>query len=160
MMADCLGLKTIVLPSNATNTEPRRRHAGHRRGQGIAEVAAIAVILIPFALAIVDIGALILSGIVCTDLAKQAARAAANSASQSEAQGAVSDVLSKTQVSNSFQSFNLQLTRFDNTAGGVVTVTCTVTVTLPVAVPILGVGPTVPLQTQHSEPIVGIKSSS
>jgi len=141
-------------------TRSQVKSRGRRRGQGIAEVAAASLILIPFALAIVDLGALLLSGITCTDLAKQASRAAANSANQSEAQGAVADVLAKSQVASSFQAFNLKLSRFDNTAGGVATVTCTVTVSLPVAVPLLGVGPKFPLQTQHSEPIVGIKTSS
>jgi len=137
----------------------RNRHQ-HRKGfgQGIAETLAGAIILIPIVLSCIDLAVLVFSGEICSDLAKQAARAAANAPGSAPAQAAVTNIQTNYKSTVTLKSMKLTMVKYDNTSDGVVTVSCAVTIILPVSIPFLGVGPDVPIQTQHTEPIVGIAS--
>jgi len=135
---------------------PITRRRKQLNGQALIEMVAGSVVLIPITLALVDLAMLAIGGNVCAELAKQAARAAANTSSASDAAAAVELVGSKFPESRTFNNLSLTVTRYDNSADGVTTVVCSVTVLLPVAVPMLNVGPLIPISIQASQPIVGI----
>ena len=138
------------------NRNRRRYRSGF--GQGIAETLAGAIILIPIVLSCIDLAVLVFSGEICSDLAKQAARAAANAPGSAPAQAAVTNIQTNFHSPVTLKSMQLSIVKYDNTSDGVVTVSCSVIIILPVSIPFLGVGPNVPIQTQHTEPIVGIAS--
>jgi hypothetical protein len=101
-----------------------------------------------------------LGGELCTELAKQSARAAANAPNMQSAQAAVNDTVNNYKSPVAFQSLNLTLQRYDNTSDGILTVTCSANLSLLVPIPFIGVGVKIPIQAQHSEPIVGIAPPS
>lgn len=127
-----------------------------RRGQSLIEVMVGGLILVPLVLAVIDMSVVAIGGELVGRLCKEGARAAANASNAAGANSAVADVASTFQPSGSFQGMNLTITNYDGTYDGRVTVVCNVTVVLPVSVPLLGIGPTVPVASQFSEAIVGI----
>jgi len=143
-----------------SNLRRKRLKTRSFKGQCVIELVLCGLVLVPVALGLVDLSVLIIGGQLSGDLAKQAARAASVAASLNAAQAAVAAVQTNYHASNTFQSLNLQLLRFDNTAAGIVSVSCSVSVVLPASIPMLNIGPNVSIQTQHSEPIVGIVPSS
>ena len=127
-----------------------------QKGQSLIEVLIGGLILIPIALAVIDLSVLVIGGQICNDLAKQASRAASIASSSAGATAAIADVQSKFQTSSTFQSLSLKMLKYDATSDGIVSVGCSVTVVLPISIPVFNVGPNVPIQTQHTTPIVGI----
>lgn len=140
-----------IFSLESSNPKERRKN-----GQGLVEVCVGAVFLVVIGLAILDLGTFVLGGDVCSNLAKQAARAAGNAASAAEAQQAVQNVHEQFKASNVFRDLSLTMTNFDNTTTGLTTVAGRLTIVLPVAVPLLQIGPAYTIQTQATEPIVGI----
>lgn len=143
------------MSANRSDGENRSRT---RAGQGISETLVGGLILIPIVLSCIDLAVLVFSGEICSDLAKQASRAAANAPNAASAQAAVTDIQTRYHAPRTLKSFSLTMQRYDNTADGIVTVSCSVIILLPVSIPWFGIGPEVPIQTQHTEPIVGIAS--
>lgn len=114
------------------------------------------MVLVPVVLAIIDLAVVVIGGEIVNDLAKQAARAAANSVDAAEANTAVQDVVKTFSTSPTYKNLTLSLDKYDGTHDGQTTVLASVTVVLPVPVPFLNVGPTIALKTQATEAIVGI----
>ena len=127
-----------------------------RRGQSLIETVVGGVILVPVVLAIIDLAVVVLGGEICNDLAKQAARAAANAAGRPEAVLAVADVQSHFNASSTYSGLSLTLSQYDGTADGLASVQGGVTITLPVPIPFLNVGPNMGVKSQATEAIVGI----
>jgi hypothetical protein len=141
------------------DARPGLPYIGRRGGgQSIIEVLVGGIILIPIVLAILDMGVVVLGGEICNDLAKQAARAAANASNFTDANTAVASV--QTNFPGSFMYSGLLLTSNASAAtfvyGGSVTVNSSVTITLPVPVPLLNVGSTMAVSSQATESILGI----
>ncbi len=134
----------------------REKTIRRKRGQSLIEILVGSIVLVPLVLAIIDLAVVIMGGDICHELAKQAARAAANSATVGEATTAVADVETNFVKSSTYQSLVLKLQKYDGTHDGIASVLCTVTILLPVPIPFLKVGPTFSIETQASEPIVGI----
>jgi hypothetical protein len=126
------------------------------RGQSIIEVVVGGLILVPIVLAIIDLAVVVLGGEICNDLAKQAARSAANAGSQPEALAAVVDVQSHFHASGTYSGLTLTLSQYDGTPTGIATVQSSVTIILPVPIPFLNVGPSMGVKSQATETIVGI----
>jgi hypothetical protein len=143
-----------------STTQHRKLASRTRRGQCLLEAITGGFILIVFGLACADVAWLMLGSEICTDLAKQSARAAANAPNMQSAQAAVNDIVSKYNSPIAFQSLSLTLQRYDNTPDGILTIVCSANVSLLVPIPLIGVGTKIPIQTQHSEPIVGIAPGS
>lgn len=133
-----------------------RRRGTRASGQSILEVLLGCLVLVPIALAIIDLAVVVIGGEIVSDLAKQAARAAGNSPSMAEATTAVADVQSQFSKSPTYQNLSLKLTRYDGTYDGQTTVVAAVTVLLPVPIPFLRVGPTIDLNAQASDAIVSL----
>ena len=112
--------------------------------------------MVPIVLAIIDLAVVVLGGEICNDLAKQAARAAANAASQTEALAAVADVQSHFNSSATYSGLSLVLSQYDGTPTGIAVVQSSVTIILPVPIPFLKVGPSMGVKSQATESIVGI----
>jgi len=130
---------------------------GRRKsGQSITEVVVGGLILVPIVLAIIDLAVVVLGGEICNDLAKQAARAAANASGRPEAVAAVADVQTHFTASSLYTGLNLNLSQYDGTPDGIATVISSVTINLPVAIPFLQVGPSMGVKSQATEAIVGI----
>ncbi|HEY9754109.1 MAG TPA: hypothetical protein V6C97_02985 [Oculatellaceae cyanobacterium] len=140
------------MPQSSSKIELKRR----KRGQGLIEVCVGIIFLVIMALAILDLGVFVMGGDICGGVAKQAARAAGNATDQPTAAAAVTNVGTQFKASSMYKNLSLAMTRYDNSTNGIVSVVCTVTIVLPVAVPILGIGPEYQIKTQASEPIVGI----
>ncbi len=157
MLVRRIGKKYNWLRLSASKQSQRGRS---RQGQSLTELAVGGLVLIPIALAAIDLTVLVLGGQISNDLAKQATRAASLASSQMAANSAVASVQQNFQPSSIFKSLSVKMLQFDNTPDGVVSVGCSVTVVLPVSIPFLNIGPYVPIQTQHTEPIVGISPSS
>jgi hypothetical protein len=136
--------------------QPSRRAGRAGRGQSIVEVVVGGLILVPVVLAIIDLAVVVLGGEICNDLAKQAARAAANAASQPEALASVADVQSHFHASGTYSGLTLVLSQYDGTPTGIATVQSSVIINLPVPVPLLHVGPNMGVKSQATESIVGI----
>jgi hypothetical protein len=141
---------------NSAKRHLRGKSTDRAKGQGLVEVCIGAIFLVAIGLAILDLGTFVMGGDVCGTLSKQAARAAGNAASPSEAQQAVASVQSTFKPSNVYKNLSLTMTNFDNTTTGVATVVGQVTVILPVSIPLLQIGPSYTIKTQATEPIVGI----
>lgn len=139
--------------SKSTKQIWKRRNG---RGQSITEVIIGGMVLVPVVLAIIDLAVVVIGGEIVNDLAKQAARAAANSVDGAEANTAVQDVVKTFSTSPTYKNLTLSLDKYDGTHDGQTTVLASVTVVLPVPVPFLNVGPTIALKTQATEAIVGI----
>ncbi len=139
--------------SKSTKQIWKRRNG---RGQSITEVIIGGMVLVPVVLAIIDLAVVVIGGEIVNDLAKQAARAAANSVDGTEANTAVQDVVKTFSTSPTYKNLTLSLDKYDGTHAGQTTVLASVTVVLPVPVPFLNVGPTIALKTQATEAIVGI----
>lgn len=137
-----------------TSQQIEKRRNG--RGQSITEVIIGGMVLVPVVLAIIDLAVVVIGGEIVNDLAKQAARAAANSVDGAEANTAVQDVVKTFSTSPTYKNLTLSLDKYDGTHDGQTTVLASVTVVLPVPVPFLNVGPTIALKTQATEAIVGI----
>lgn len=133
-----------------------RRRRSKAAGQSILEVLLGCLVLVPIALAIIDLAVVVIGGEIVSDLAKQAARAAGNSPTMAEATTAVADVQTQFSKSPTYQNLALKLARYDGTYDGQVTVTSSVTVLLPVPIPFLHVGPTIDLNAQASDAIVSL----
>ncbi len=134
-----------------------KRRSGRRpTGQNLVEILVGSIVLVPIVLAIIDLAVVVIGGDICNDLAKQAARAAANSSSLAEATAAVADVEANFNKSPTYQGLVLKLDKYDGTPDGLASVQCSVTIVMPVPVPFLNVGPTMNIKTQASEAIVGI----
>lgn len=128
----------------------------YAKGQSIIEVMVGGFILIPLLLAIIDVSVVAIGGELVNRLSKEAARAAANCSNKTLADAAVVDIKNTFQPSSTFKNLNIAITDYVGTADGQLTVVCDVTVVLPVSVPLLKVGPTIPVKTQFTEAIVGI----
>lgn len=126
------------------------------RGQSLIEILVGSIVLVPLVLAIIDLAVVIMGGDICHELSKQAARAAANTSSLAEATTAVADVQANFVKSPTYQVLVLKLQKYDGTHDGIASVICNVSILLPVPIPFLKVGPTFSVETQASEPIVGI----
>ena len=126
------------------------------RGQSIIEVLVGSIVLVPIVLAIIDLAVVYIGGDICNDLAKQAARAAANASDLAEATTAVADVETNFNKSPTYKNLVLKLDKYDGTHDGMANVKCTVTIVLPVPIPFLSLGPEMTIKTQASEAIVGI----
>jgi len=127
-----------------------------RSGQSITEVLIGGMILVPIVLAITDLAVVVMGGELVNDLAKQAARGAANAKDNGEAATAVADVQTTFTKSPTYKNLVLKLDKYDGTYDGQTTVQASVTVVLPVPIPFLNVGPEMALKTQATESIVGI----
>lgn len=136
--------------------QPAIRAGRSRRGQSIVEVVVGGLILVPVVLALIDLAVVVLGGEICNDLAKQAARSAANAASRTEALAAVADVQSHFLASGTYSGLSLNLSQYDGTPTGIATVQSSVIINLPVPVPFLHVGPNMGVKSQATETIVGI----
>ncbi len=134
----------------------KRRSARRPTGQNLVEILVGSIVLVPIVLAIIDLAVVVIGGDICNDLAKQAARAAANSSTLAEATAAVADVEANFTKSPTYQGLVLKLDKYDGTPDGLASVQCSVVIVMPVPVPFLNVGPTMSVKTQASEPIVGI----
>jgi Flp pilus assembly protein TadG len=143
------------MPSQNHNRQTGRKRNG--QGQSIIETVVGGVILVPIVLAIIDLAVVVLGGEICNDLAKQAARAAANSSNQATATAAVVDVQNHFVSSNTYNGLSLTLSRYDGTPDGLASVQGGVTITLPVPVPFLQIGPNMGVKSQATEAIVGIQ---
>jgi hypothetical protein len=132
----------------------RRLRTG--RGQSLIETVVGGVILVPIVLAIIDLAVVVLGGEICNDLAKQAARAAANAGDRVEAVTAVADVQNHFVASSTYTGMILSLSRYDGTPDGLASVQGGVTINLPVPVPFLNIGPSMGVKSQATEAIVGI----
>jgi len=142
---------------NSESAAPGRTSGARQsRGQSIIEVLVGGVILVPIVLAIIDLAVVVLGGEICNDLAKQAARAAANAGTQVDAQTAVDNVKSHFTVSGTYSNVTLNLSSYTAAYDGTATVQSSLTITLPVPVPFLNVGPTMGVKSQATEAIVGI----
>ena len=136
-----------------------KRSSNHRRafkGQCLVETLVGAMIIVPLLMACLDLSVLVIGGQICNDLSKQAARSASLATSSQDAQTAVQNVQRTHPSNETFQGLSLSLSEYDGTPDGLVSVTCGVDVRLPVPVPFLGVPASFAIQTQHTEPIVGI----
>jgi hypothetical protein len=142
--------------SSSSRTKLRAKSTNVATGQGLVEVCVGAIFLVAIGLAILDLGTFVMGGDVCGTLSKQAARAAGNAASPTEAQLAVASVQSTFKPTSVYQNLSLTMTNFDNTTTGAATVVGQVTVILPVSIPLLQIGPSYTIKTQATEPIVGI----
>ncbi|CAN5293798.1 hypothetical protein BH11CYA1_BH11CYA1_48160 [soil metagenome] len=139
--------------SNLSRIFKRNRN---RRAQSIIEVLVGSIVLVPIVLAIIDLAVVYIGGDICNDLAKQAARAAANASDITEATTAVADVQTNFNKSATYENLTLNLVQYDGTHDGLANVRCTVTIVLPVPIPFLSLGPKMTINTQASEAIVGI----
>ena len=149
--------KTESKPAKDFPGDQRRTaRAKNNKGQSIIEVVVGGVILVPIVLAIIDMAVVVLGGEICNDLAKQAARAAANTANKVDALAAVLDVQNHFAASNTYSGLYLTLSQYDGTYDGLATVQGGVTITLPVPVPFFNVGPNMGVKSQATEAIVGI----
>lgn len=133
------------------------------KAQSLVETVAGLVVLVPVVLALLDIGVLVIAGTISNNLAKQAARAAANTTDEKAADLAVQDAAKQFPASSTFTNAKLSIRDYDPQKGskaynymGSVTVDATVTVVLPVPVPMFNVGPSVNISTQSTEPIVAV----
>lgn len=131
---------------------PKTRARGHR-AQSIIEVLVGIMVLVPIALALLDLGCVVIAGNIAGNLAKQAARAAGSSTSQALANAALQDTLKQFPASPIIKNPQLQLTTYDTTTA-IVTVKANVDVGLPVPLPFINGGGPVKIQTQASEPLV------
>lgn len=135
---------------------PKLQSSRKKHGQSLTEVLVGGIVLVPIVLAIIDLAVVVIGGELVNDLAKQAARGAANANSQSEAAAAVVDVQSSFSKSPTYKNLNLKLEKYDGTNDGLTTVLASVIVVLPVPLPFLKLGPEMALKTQATEPIIGI----
>ena len=98
-----------------------------------------------------------MGGDICGGLAKQAARAGANAPDPANAAIAVANIGTQFKPSAMYKNVVLTMVEYDTgNASGICSVVCNVTIVLPVAVPLLGVGPEYQIKVQATEPIVGI----
>lgn len=130
------------------------------RAQSLVEAVAGIMIMVPLALALLDLSVYVIGGNICNNLAKEAARAAANSGTRGDAVNSLTQTKKLFAASTMYPNIDLQLSRYDQGAGGAAqyggqtTVVAVVTVKMPVAVPLLGVPNTMQIQTQSSEPLL------
>ncbi|GEM_PF-559531 len=141
----------------------RNRATKGAKAQSLVETVAGLCILVPVLLALLDIGVVMIAGTIANNLAKQAARAAANvvQTNSTAANNAVQEVQKRFPPSSMFPKATLTLQGYDASKpptnygyGSNITVIADVTVNLPVPIPMLNVGPTVDIKTQSTEPVL------
>lgn len=133
----------------------RNRSGRAQKGQVFIEVLCGIFILIPIALAGLDVMVLVLANSANDSLAKNCARAAANSQGSGAALTAAQQVVSHFPNSPLVEKVELDNSKlmFNTTAGAVVTETV-MTVRIPVTLP--GTQTTVKFRARASEPVVGL----
>lgn len=139
------------------------KKASRDHAQSLVEAVVGLIILVVIVLAILDISVLIMAGTISDNLAKQAARAAANTTDSASANKAVQDAQKQFPASGTYKSATLTLVGFNPQKPttnynymGSVTVQAKVTVQLPVPIPLLNVGPTIDISANQTEPIVAV----
>jgi Flp pilus assembly protein TadG len=100
------------------------------KGQCLAEAAVAAIFLIPIVLAIIDLSTMVICNSINDDVAKNAARAAANLKDPNAGQAAAQQVVNAVQKSSIIQNVQLIGPTYSN---GSVTVQSKMDVHLPVA---------------------------
>lgn len=131
-----------------------------KKAQSLIEVVVGVLILIPVGLVLLDLAALVVANSVNDELAKRAARAAANMGSQSDAQRAVDAV--KDDFDKSKHGFvrsvnGLNVIAFDEKGNSGVRVRSDITVVVPAPIPFTPLGQDFNFRAEAQEPIVGIE---
>jgi len=129
-----------------TNSRNRKRN-----GDALIEVLLGALILVPIALGIIDISFLAIANTANDNLARNAARAAANQQKDAAAEDAASKVVDAFPTSNIIPNVTLVSTNF--VAAQQVSVKTMLSVKMPVSFP--GFNPDVQFVAQHTEACVG-----
>lgn len=135
------------------------RKAGKRnqRGQVFIEVLCGMFVLIPIALAALDLMVLVLGNSANDSLAKSCARAAANEQSEANAQAAAEQAVSHFPSSPLIEKVVLDTSKLTYNQKENVTVETVITVRMPVAFP--GMEPKIDFRARATEPVVGVTAA-
>lgn len=135
------------------------RKAGKRnpKGQVFIEVLCGMFVLIPIALAALDLMVLVLGNSANDSLAKNCARAAANEQSEANAKTAAEQVISHFPSSPLIEKVILDESKLTYDSKENVTTETVITVRMPVAFP--GMEPKIDFRARATEPVVGVSAS-
>ncbi len=123
-----------------------------RKGSGLIEAVTAAIILVPLALAMLDLIMVVIANCLNDTAVKNAARAAANQGDGTSALNAAQNALEKFAASQIIKGIELEISGFDYPANKeAVTVETKMTVHLPVPVPGFG---SIDFMAKDVEPIV------
>lgn len=136
------------------------RRSGQRNQKGqvfIEVVCGMMLVLVPIALAALDITVLVLGNSANDSLAKSCARAAANEKNSGNALSAAEQVVSRFPASALVEKVVLNTSQFNYSTNQNVTVETVVTVRMPVPVPL--VEQKIDFRARATEPVVGVSAA-
>ncbi len=126
-------------------------------GEMLVELFLALLVLIPLALFLLDIAAVIIANQVNDQLAKRACRAAANQVTLAQAQKAVEQIALQFKPGGIFNKLeSLDVIQFDSNGSDGVRVRSILKISLPVPVPLTTQGTSVSFRAEAHEPIVAL----
>jgi len=132
-----------------------------RKGQGILEVMVGLLVLVPLALAMLDLAAIVLANQANDEIAKRAARAAASQSTRSSASTAVSQLKDSIKPTGMIKSVDeLAVVDFATSGTQEVRVRSKISLALPVPIPFVHNSANLKFAAEAVEPIVGIEAEA